>query len=1074
MSSSFESTELINDNDAAVEAAAAAAAAEDEANTTPFDTLPVASPDDSPAHPSWLTSLPPGPKETPTQSIRKKHKSVRSLTKEYESSGLASAKASSPAASSSPSQRSEDPFNSKPNRKRSHPSLANQGLDTTLPSTSPQLPASLSSPASANGLLSPGRAEGSHHHARRGSAVLLASGSYPSTLNLESQQNPRQRTLSGTSTSPTFPPTDRNQSAVRLASATYPSSYTNNHPQRQQQQQQQHGRGTPFTKRDINKESALPVLSSAKDRQMTSETSGRPVPMLAVPLDATDSSPAKAKAPSLARSHSHDGGQEGLDVAADCVQEDEDDTVGELLRAQSTSSRKPLSQMTAAERREHSRKHSRVHSRNLSVFFPQPGTEAEAEQDQLKVADHFHAPVRPQQEAHPSVKPSIHVDTSTPARGLRVPQSADNVSALSPSPTKGRRGHHSKHSVNYDLHVSPSRHGGDNGHFMTRDISGESLYSNGPTGSVMAPSSSDSSQISHYAQTLAHEDHHHHPHHHNHNHNHNHNQQHLDHGDKREVLHATNKPLSHLPAALLPAIPALPAHLLPSFVYATAHFFLGSAIWVSGQSIDLISVTGLGYLVVFDALGILNEVLAQWIGSAKEATQIERDSQKLASAYSSHRVSILLNFVQTIYLLFAAVYVCKESIEHVLLEGTPDIGGATAAVGEDGSFIVAPAGGSGHHHHDSPVDARQASLPTILLTISVIACLFANRFLSNHARLVAASGLSTTAISSRPNRRHSRTQSVLVSTTNLAGPLLSLLSNPFSLTVLFFSSTLLFATLTMSPFQIVALDKVLAGLESVAMWYVALPASKVLGKILLQTAPNVNTEDDGGRSQTVQLLRAAKALEEHPLISHIARPFIWQLTPQTAAVASQSPAALATGLAVSATKANSRTAKSPALVASMEIYLHSHALDEDVLKVTKWAYERLAPSIAAGMGVAVGDSLRGSMSAGELIVEVKREGEAAAALALAHKHDHSHAHEHCHSHGHGHSHAHDHGHGHNHGQGHGHGHGHGHDHDHGHGHDHDHSHDHSHTHEHDHGHSQYHGNHQDQHVHEPGHHHHHH
>jgi len=35
----------------------------------------------------------------------------------------------------------------------------------------------------------------------------------------------------------------------------------------------------------------------------------------------------------------------------------------------------------------------------------------------------------------------------------------------------------------------------------------------------------------------------------------------------------------------------------------------------------------------------------------------------------NHRLESLILFVQTIFLLFASVYICKESIEHVLLLG---------------------------------------------------------------------------------------------------------------------------------------------------------------------------------------------------------------------------------------------------------------------------------------------------------------------------------------------------------------------------------------------------------------------
>jgi len=56
----------------------------------------------------------------------------------------------------------------------------------------------------------------------------------------------------------------------------------------------------------------------------------------------------------------------------------------------------------------------------------------------------------------------------------------------------------------------------------------------------------------------------------------------------------------------------------------------------------------------------------------------------------------------------------------------------------------------------------------------------------------------------------------------------------------------------MPPFQAAALDKVLAGMESAAMAYVSYPASKALGKVLLQTAP----ENDG--NQLNGLKRAVK------------------------------------------------------------------------------------------------------------------------------------------------------------------------------------------------------------------------
>lgn len=49
---------------------------------------------------------------------------------------------------------------------------------------------------------------------------------------------------------------------------------------------------------------------------------------------------------------------------------------GNALGLSGTQPRLPT---TAAERREHSRRTSQIHSRNLSAFFPRPGTDAEQE-----------------------------------------------------------------------------------------------------------------------------------------------------------------------------------------------------------------------------------------------------------------------------------------------------------------------------------------------------------------------------------------------------------------------------------------------------------------------------------------------------------------------------------------------------------------------------------------------------------------------------------------------------------------------------------------------------------------------
>lgn len=81
----------------------------------------------------------------------------------------------------------------------------------------------------------------------------------------------------------------------------------------------------------------------------------------------------------------------------------------------------------------------------------------------------------------------------------------------------------------------------------------------------------------------------------------------------------------------------------------------------------------------------------------------------------------------------------------------------------------------------------------------------------------------------------------------------SIICNPFTLTVLIFASTLTISSLLIPAQQLAPLDKVVALLESIAMFYIAYPAAVTTGKVLLQTAPpGIETLDgDMGRLKRV-------------------------------------------------------------------------------------------------------------------------------------------------------------------------------------------------------------------------------
>lgn len=708
-------------------------------SSTPAARLPLediflnSSPHNPSGRPSWLQHLPPGPKETPTQSIRKKHKSVRSLTKAYEQSSsesspnnttTSSSTTSSPSTSSqsagqaplSSSSDPDDPFNSRPNqtRKTSNPALSN--LVSSSPSRSSSgLSSSPASPARVGGVQTPTSSGPTPPRHSRRSSVLLASGSYPSTLASEVQQ---QQYPSHPPPVPSAPPHLIPRSFSGGAVAANPVS-----PARSAGLRTQQTTTSPATYSTMS--TGMPTVSVSLEGDQTMSTAGEPT------------TPSKSLGRSRSHGHYTSPRQQqdewspvqgnrvvsgSSSIGTDAEADEAGDGLGDLMRSQSTSARKPISQMTPAERREHSRKHSRVHSRNLSVFFPQPGTAAEQEADshrvQLNYANDSNAG-----------RPDISLDTAGLANG---PSSLS--SAGSTSPTQSRRGHHSKHSVSHAMMPSTLASRG-----MNRDVSAESFAS---AGVDTSPVQWRHSEPAHHEHTGHH--HHHHDAHESSAHTHDHNS-HAHHHHDHSHATTTSSSLPY-PFSLAAGIPPLPRRLLPTFVFSVAHFLLGSSLWVAGQSSDSLSVSGLGYLVVFDSLGVFNEVLASWISDAKSRQQRKRVSH----AFSTQRISTLLNFVQTIYLLFAAVYVCKESIEHALLEGgdeslsvqaalTPanatDIGGGSALAGG----LAAASVGSGHHHHSE--ETKEVELPLLMLILSTAACLFSNFALGNHAKLVAGESI---------------------------------------------------------------------------------------------------------------------------------------------------------------------------------------------------------------------------------------------------------------------------------------------------------------------------------------------
>jgi hypothetical protein len=121
-------------------------------------------------------------------------------------------------------------------------------------------------------------------------------------------------------------------------------------------------------------------------------------------------------------------------------------------------------------------------------------------------------------------------------------------------------------------------------------------------------------------------------------------------------------------------------------------------------------------------------------------------------------------------------------------------------------------------------------IPTHLLLLSIAACIFTALAAKNHASLTEAVGPSTYSLRPRISTSSSKSR---IATAIHNG----ILSNPFTLTVLVFATTLAMSSLLIPAQQLAPLDKVVALMESIAMFYVAYPAAVATGKVLLQTAP---------------------------------------------------------------------------------------------------------------------------------------------------------------------------------------------------------------------------------------------
>jgi len=257
------------------------------------------------------------------------------------------------------------------------------------------------------------------------------------------------------------------------------------------------------------------------------------------------------------------------------------------------------------------------------------------------------------------------------------------------------------------------------------------------------------------------------------------------------------------------------------------------------------------------------------------------------------RTETVALFAQSVYLLFSAMYICKETLEHAILSS----------------------GDAGHHHHHSPgqegirasgyvhsavpkenayhgIPAR-LRYPSTFLCLSFIALSLSSVLLKSNAKILDASGMYIPSLR-QLYRLFSFTPTTVPGNSIPLRPSSSLLlSNPYTVFPLFCT----FFLFSLSTFPITqdsqrAADMLIAGIEAFGTFYLAWPACQALGKVLLQTAPE---RSSGAKSLGIgrqdretltvakgtmeALLRAMKEIERHPQVLHLPAPHIWQLSP---------------------------------------------------------------------------------------------------------------------------------------------------------------------------------------------------
>ncbi|KAH9829248.1 uncharacterized protein C8Q71DRAFT_444080 [Rhodofomes roseus] len=519
----------------------------------------------------------------------------------------------------------------------------------------------------------------------------------------------------------------------------------------------------------------------------------------------------------------------------------------------------------------HTRRHSRIHSRNLSVFFPRPGTlpsTAIAEDGAQEITYGGSPEGVPMPSASPG--PGNREFRQGFSFGGQAPTSAPSHPmrpmghSSSSSNGNSRRGHHHKHSLSHSFFS-----------FLEPGANHDELHTT-PAPVPVSPWM----PISPFLETPV--------------------------DEKQTPLlngHATR---DQSPPGKIRAPPRIAPEAVGA---AVTEFLLGVWLWITAQQVGSLACTGLGYWVVFDALGVaLAHIVPGYLASPSTQAQYRRP-------FGNARVETVVAFAQSVYLIFASVYVCKETVEHLLLSS-----------------------GEGHHHHngDEVQEFFGVDFPFWLLLITLTSLLTTTFGFNNHSKLVSTAGNHIPPLTTYIPSRYR----YFASSLTYPPRLMNLLTNPYTLAPIAFCIVLIVGPSFIPPWQHRYFDLVLAGFETVVTFSIAYSAAVALGTVLLQTSPARGLV--GGRMEA--FLRAMREIERHPQVVHLPAPHIWQLTPNLSLPQEHWMYAHHPISAID-TKAQG---PAQSLIVTLELHVRRDLDDDQVLGLTKWAWERCSHALHFG------------------------------------------------------------------------------------------------------------------------------